>query len=76
MPEYQHKSVQRLAELYEGYKDEIGKGAGFMGLMWKALSPSIPEILIALDQDEELLQKIYRFLDTIVTALKEDIGEK
>ena len=76
MPEYQHRSVIKLSELYEKHKDEIGKGAGMMGLLWKALGPSVPELLVALDSDEKLLGKIKAFLQTVLETFEEDTNNE
>jgi len=76
--EYKHKSVQSLSELYLKYDPELGKGVSPMTFLWKAVSPSIPDILKALDTDEEMIDKIRRFLARILEAMKEDestIGE-
>lgn len=73
MTEYQHKSVTKLSELYEKHKAELSKGMGMMSLMWKAISPSVPEILKGLDENPERLAQIKDFLEVIVKALREDI---
>ncbi len=69
---YKHKSILKLHELYEEHKREMGKGFGMMSLLWKAIAPSIPELLQMLDEDEELLSKIKVFLGEIIEAMKED----
>lgn len=74
--EYQHKSVQRLHDEYQKHKGEMGKGIGFMSLMWRSVAPSVPELLKDLDNDPAMLGKIKAFMETIVEALKEDVGEK
>lgn len=73
MIDYQHKSIQKLSELYEKHKAELGRGMGMMNLMWKALSPQIPEILQGLDENPERLSQIKGFLEEIVKALREDV---
>jgi len=72
MTEYKHKSIQKLNELYQEHKDEMVKGFGMEALMWRAISPSVPEYFKALDEDEELLGKIKDFLGAIMDALRED----
>lgn len=74
-PKYQHKSVQRLFDEYQKHKDEMSKGIGFMSLMWRSISPSVPELLKDLDNDPVMLGKIKTFLETVVGALKEDVGD-
>ena len=75
MTDYQHKAVTQLAELYDKHKDELGKGIGMMALLWKAVSPQIPEILQGLDENPERLMQIKGFLEEIVEALREDVKE-
>ena len=72
MTEYKHKSITQLNELYQAHKDEMVKGFGMEALMWRAISPSVPEYFKVLDEDEELLGKIKTFLEAIMDALKED----
>lgn len=72
-PEYKHKAVQRLFEEYQKHKGEMSKGIGFMSLMWRSISPSVPELLKDLDNDPVMLGKIKAFIETIMEALKEDV---
>lgn len=72
MTDYQHKSVIKLAELYEQHKKEMGSGFGFMAMMWKAISPEVPIILGQLDKSPELIAKMKTFFETLVTAMRED----
>jgi len=69
---YKHKSILKLYELYEEHKGEMGKGFGMMSLLWKAIAPSIPELLQMVDDDEDLLGKIKVFLGEIMGAMEED----
>lgn len=70
---YQHKVVEKLAELFEKYRDVIGKEAGpLYGLFWKALSPQIPDMLEILDGKPELLEKLRIFTLEMAEAFEED----
>lgn len=75
MSEYQHKALQKIHELYEEHNAEMGKGISFMSIMWKSISPSIPDMLKVIDEDEELFGRIRAFLETIMEAMQEDAGD-
>lgn len=75
MTDYQHKSIIKLSELYEKHKKEMGSGMSFMAMMWKALSPQIPDILKGLDDNPEMLAKIKVFLGEIAKTMEEDMGK-
>jgi len=72
LPFYKHKSIQKVYELYQEHKMEMGKGVNMMSMMWRALAPNIPEYLKMLDEDEALLDKLKTLLRGIVEAMKED----
>ena len=72
VPRYKHKSIQKVYDLYQEHKGEMGKGFGMMSLLWKSIAPSIPELLLMVDEDEELLGKIKVFLGGIMGAMEED----
>lgn len=72
MPEFKHKSITKLHELYLEHKGSMGKGLSSMSLMWRAISPSIPSILSSLDENEEMLEKTKDFLEMILKAFRED----
>lgn len=71
-PQYKHKGIQKVYELYQEHKKEMGKGVNMMSLMWRALAPNIPEYLHMIDEDEELLGKIKTLLGSVMEAMKED----
>lgn len=76
MTDYKHESIAKLDELFHKHREELGKDAGMgMGMMWKAISPTIPEILIGLDNDEDMLGKIATFIRMISDAFEEDIDK-
>ena len=72
LPQYNHKSILKVYELYQEHKDKMGKGIGMMSILWKSIAPSIPEMLHMIDEDEELLGKIKRFFTNLVEAMQED----
>ena len=72
LPEYKRKSIQKVYELYQEHKGEMGKGVNMMSLMWRALAPNIPEYLHMIDEDEELLGKIKALLGSVMGAMEED----
>lgn len=71
MNKFKQKSVAKLSELYQEHKEALGNN-GFMGLMWKSISPSVPLLLTSLDDDPEMLEKIRLLLRGIMEALEED----
>lgn len=72
--EYQHSSIRELRNLYEEYKDKLGHGGGMMRIMWMAVKPSIPQMLRDLDNNPELLVQAKPFLQRILAALEQDVG--
>jgi hypothetical protein len=73
---YQHKSVQKLNQLYLDHKDSMGKGISMMSMLWKAIEPQIPEMLISLDENPERLATIGKFLIEMAETFKEEAGAK
>lgn len=69
---FEHKSLQKLFQLYMEHKNTLGKGMGVMGMMWRSLAPSIPDVLEILDEDEEVYRKIKSFLLSITETMKEE----
>ncbi|GAH08804.1 unnamed protein product [marine sediment metagenome] len=72
--EYKTKFVQKIAEIYEKYKNELG--SGMPSLMLKAFAPSVPSILQGLDENPEMQAKIKDLLTELVEAMKEDSENK
>ncbi len=72
LPQYKHKGIQKVYELYQEHKKEMGKGVNMMSLMWRALAPNIPDYLHMIDEDEELLGKIKALVGSIMEAMRED----
>ncbi len=73
--EFKHKSCQQLYSLYLQYKDELGQGVSMNALLWKAIGPSVPELLSTLDNDEALLAKVKGFLQQLLEAMETDTTE-
>lgn len=59
---YKHRICQKLHELYLEHKDRLGKGVSMHSILWRSVSPSIPDLLATLDEDEELRRKILDFV--------------
>ncbi|MBT9148539.1 MAG: hypothetical protein DDT32_02314 [Syntrophomonadaceae bacterium] len=74
--EYSYKSCQQLYNLYLQYKDELGQGVSMNALLWKAVGPSVPELLSTLDNDKALLAKVKGFLQQLLEAMEADIGKE
>ena len=69
---FKHKSVQKLNQLYLDHKASMGKGMGMMNMLWSAISPQIPEMLISLDENPEQLASIGKFLIEMAETFKEE----
>ncbi|MBT9132991.1 MAG: hypothetical protein DDT33_01522 [Firmicutes bacterium] len=74
--EFSHKSCQQLYGLYLEYKDKLGRGVSMNSMMWKAIGPSVPELIATIDEDEALLAKIRDFTKQLLEAMEADIGEQ
>ena len=74
--EYKHKAVQKLYGLYQEHKDELGKGISPMTMIWRSISPGVPDMLKVLDDEPDMLAKLKGFVDSLSQALKEDVGEE
>jgi len=69
---YEHKIIEKADELFKQHKKELGKGGGMLSLVWKALAPSIPQMLEEFDKDEELLEKAKAFIKKIAEIAEEE----
>jgi len=76
MPEltFKHKGVQKLYELYQEYKGKLGGGHSFSmaSILWKSVSPEIPNLLAHLDDDDDMRKTVSEVVEKVAEALKED----
>lgn len=70
---YQSRFVQKAADIYERYKNDM---SGPASMLLKAFAPSIPTVLQYLDEDPELRQKLGSMMRELSEALEEDNGNK
>ena len=68
--EYKHEAVQKVADLYARNKDQAG---GVSSYWLKAFGPAVPTFLQMLDEDEELLRKIYSIGVELISSLEQDL---
>ena len=69
---YKHRICQKLYELYLGYKDRLGEGVSIYSILWKSISPSVPELLRAIDEDKELRGKIKDFIKQLLRVIEDE----
>ncbi len=70
---YNRQSCQQLYNLYLKQNDQLGKGLSMEALMWKAISPSVPELIAIIDNDETLFAKIKGFAKQMVEVMEADV---
>ena len=70
--EYKTKLVQALWGLYQQWDEELAKAPMPYGMFYKIVRPLIPEWLAAIDEDENLQQKIKEFILKLAEAVSDD----
>jgi len=71
--EYKSKAIQSLSQLYLKWDEYIkSQKTSLWVMMWRAISPSLPQLLQALDEDDELRQKLINKVREIADTLVED----
>jgi len=70
--EFKHTSIKVLYKLYEEYDEQLGKGFGMMQIIWKSVSPQVPDMLAGLDKNPELLKKIAGVLVPLAEELRKE----
>jgi len=71
---FKHEGVQRLYELYLEYKEKMSGGSklSMASLLWRSVSPEIPNLLAHLDEDDEARKTIKEIVGKVAEAFKED----
>lgn len=71
-PEFNHKGVQKLYELYKEYDEELKKAKGMWAILWRSIGPSIPELLAHIDENDEKRKTIKELVVKVAEAFKDD----
>jgi len=66
------KAVDQLRSLYTKYNAELRKTSGMGAMMWRAVSPTIPELLTGLEGNPDILLKALPVLKGLVEAIEDD----
>jgi len=69
--EYKHKTICKLWELFQGFNKTYSPN-GMWGMIWKAVSPAIPELLKGLDEDDGARAQIFGIVTQFAEAIKEE----
>ena len=75
MPEYQHKSIGKIIEIFGRHKDTMPDIAGST-MLWKALAPSVPYLLQAFDSEPGLFKWVRMVVLEIAEAMREEVEEE
>ena len=69
MPEYQNKLTQVLAELYQEWDTKLLSKPTTWSLSYRLFRPMVPDLLQAIDINENLRKQIQEFIIGIATKL-------
>jgi len=71
---FKHEGVQKLYELYLEYKEKMSSGSklSMASLLWRSVSPEIPNLLAHLDEDDEARKTIKEIVGKVAEAFKDD----